>query len=71
MLDSSGHVVKTIAGGPINGPWDVTAVCFGPFTALFVSNVLNGTVANGETPTNGGTVVRLDLFEHPTGTRRS
>jgi hypothetical protein len=62
VLDSNGHPVKTIAGPPINGPWDMTAVSNGPFTTLFVTNVLNGTVASGTTPTNGGTVVRIGLF---------
>jgi hypothetical protein len=61
VLNSVGHVVKTISGGPINGPWDLSAISSGPFTALFVTNVLNGTVASGETPTDGGTVVRIDL----------
>jgi hypothetical protein len=61
VLDSTGHVVKTIAGGPIDGPWDLTAVSDGPFSTLFVTNVLNGTVASGETPTDGGTVVRIEL----------
>jgi len=62
VLNPSGHVVQTIAGGPINGPWDMTAVSFGPFTELFVTNVLNGTVAGGETTTYGGTVVRVGLI---------
>jgi hypothetical protein len=61
VLNSAGHVVKTISGGPINGPWDLTAVSNGPFSTLFVTNVLNGTVASGETPTDEGTVVRIDL----------
>jgi hypothetical protein len=61
LLDSYGHVVKTISGGPINGPWDLTAVSAGPFSSLFVTNVLNGTVEHGETVTNGGTVVRINL----------
>jgi hypothetical protein len=65
VLDSSGHVVRTIAGEDINGPWDMTAVSAGPLTALFVTNVLNGTVASGEEPTDGGTVVRLVLFTPP------
>jgi sugar lactone lactonase YvrE len=54
-------VVKTISGGPINGPWDLTEVSDGMFSTLFVTNVLNGTVASGETPTDGGTVVRIEL----------
>ncbi|HTT29322.1 MAG TPA: hypothetical protein VMG37_12995 [Solirubrobacteraceae bacterium] len=45
VLDSSGKVVRTIAGGPINGPWDMTAVDHGFVTTLYVTNVLNGTVA--------------------------
>ena len=61
VLDSSGKVVKTISGGPINGPWDLTAVGNGVNSTLFVTNVLNGTVASGETPTDGGTVVRLRI----------
>ena len=59
VLNSTGHVVETLTGGPINGPWDLTAVGFGDNTTLFVTNVLNGTVASGETPIDGGTVVRL------------
>jgi hypothetical protein len=62
VLDSNGQVVRTIAGGPINGPWDMTALSAGPFTELFVTNVLNGTVEHGETPTNAGTVVRIALL---------
>jgi len=61
VLNSTGHVVKTISGPPINGPWDMTAVSHGPFSALFVTNVLNGTVASGEKPIDGGTVVRIGL----------
>ena len=65
VLDSTGHVIKTISGGAINGPWDLTAVSAGPFTDLFVTNVLNGTVAKGEEVTDGGTVVRLGLLTLP------
>jgi hypothetical protein len=59
VLDSSGHVVQTLSGPPINGPWDMTSVAEGNGATLFVTNVLNGTVASGETPTDGGTVVRI------------
>ncbi len=59
VLDSSGHVVQTISGPPINGPWDMTSVAQDDSATLFVTNVLNGTVASGETPTDGGTVVRI------------
>lgn len=65
VLDSTGHVIKTISGAPINGPWDLTAVSAGPFTDLFVTNVLNGTVKNGEEVTPGGTVARIGLLTLP------
>ncbi len=68
VLDSSGQVVQTISGPPINGPWDMTAVGNGVNSTLFVTNVLNGTVASGETPVAGGTVVRIGIH---TGGRRA
>jgi hypothetical protein len=34
VLNGRGHVLETIAGGPINGPWDTTAVDHGFFTTL-------------------------------------
>jgi hypothetical protein len=61
VLDSGGHVVQTISGPPINGPWDMTSVAEGQNATLFVTNVLNGTVASGETPVDEGTVVRIRL----------
>ncbi|HWY18131.1 MAG TPA: hypothetical protein VNY27_05390 [Solirubrobacteraceae bacterium] len=61
VLDSTGHVVQTISGPPINGPWDMTSVGDGSNTTLFVTNVLNGTVASGATPIDEGTVVRIRL----------
>ena len=72
VLDSNGNVVKIFSGNGINGPWDMTAVDGGGSVALFVTNVLNGTVkgtsANvGTTPpttplvVNQGTVLRLLL----------
>jgi len=73
VLNSHGKVIETIAGGPINGPWDMTAVDHGFFTTLYVTNVLNGTVAAG-TQANGngngnvvdrGTVVRIQLLTIP------
>ena len=67
VLNSAGHVVETISGPPINGPWDLTGLSFGDDAVLFVTNVLNGTVASGEAPTNGGTVLRITLH---TGERR-
>lgn len=62
VLNSEGSVVKTIWGHHINGPWDMTAVDGGRLVALFVTNVLNGTVAAGGNVVNRGTVVRLLLL---------
>ena len=64
VLDSAGDVVETFTAPYINGPWDMTAADGGRFAALFVTNVLNGTVAAGGSVTNEGTVVRL-LSEIP------
>ncbi|MFJ4184040.1 hypothetical protein [Kitasatospora sp. NPDC089509] len=61
VLDSSGAVRETIAGDGINGPWDMTAVSFGDRDELFVTNVLNGTVAGGGSVVNQGTVLRITL----------
>ena len=71
VLNSDGKVVETIAGGPINGPWDMTAVDHGFFTTLYVTNVLNGTLAASPDPTvpggvvDRGTVVRIQLLTIP------
>jgi len=61
VLDSSGTPVETISGAPINGPWDMTAQDAGSTATLFVTNVLNGTVAASPNVVNGGTVVRIGL----------
>ena len=62
VLDSTGTPVETISGGPINGPWDMTALdADGAGAVLFVSNVLNGTVAGNGQVVNQGTVVRIVL----------
>jgi hypothetical protein len=66
VLDPSGNVVETIYGTLINGPWDMTVFDHsngngGGSAALFVTNVLNGTVAAGGSVVNQGTVVRVDL----------
>ena len=61
MLNSQGHVVETFSGRLINGPWDMTALDEGDEAALFVTNVLNGTVAGSPNVVNRGTVVRIDL----------
>ncbi len=61
VLDSTGKPVDTISGTPINGPWDMTSVEDGNGATLFVTNVLNGTVAANGSTVNEGTVVRIDL----------
>jgi len=61
VLNSTGKVIKTISGHHLNGPWDMTAVDGGVFAVLFVTNVLNGTVAANGNVVNRGTVVRLLL----------
>jgi sugar lactone lactonase YvrE len=67
VIDPSGRPVETIAGGPINGPWDMTALDAGSTATLFVTNVLNGTVAASPNVVNGGTVVRIGLSLPNTG----
>jgi hypothetical protein len=61
VLNSTGQVVETLSGGAINGPWDMTALDGGSTAALFVTNVLNGTVAAGGNVINQATVVRILL----------
>lgn len=61
VLDSSGKVAETISGGAINGPWDMTALDDGTDAVLFVTNVLNGTVAAGGQVVTQGSVVRIGL----------
>ena len=61
VLDRWGHVRETLSGYGINGPWDMTAISNHHFAQLFVTNVLNGTVAANGTVVNKGTVLRLTL----------
>ena len=61
VINSAGQPVKTISGGLINGPWDMTAHDDASNPALFVTNVLNGTVNGSPGTVDGGTVVRIDL----------
>ncbi len=60
-LNSWGVPVETIYGSLINGPWDMTAADGDTQAALFVTNVLNGTVAAGGSVVNQGAVVRVNL----------
>lgn len=66
VLNNRGRVVRTISGRGINGPWDATALNEGNQAALFVTNVLNGTVAGQGKVVHRGTVLRLQLrvFSH-------
>ena len=61
VLNPWGTAVETIWGPPINGPWDMTALDRGSSALLFVSNVLNGTVAASPNVVDRGTVVRIGL----------
>ena len=65
VLNNMGKVVETFSGvkwsANINGPWDMTAVDLGNFAELFVTNVLNGTVAANGAVVHRGTVVRILL----------
>jgi hypothetical protein len=77
VLDSNGNVVKTITDAQINGPWDMNVADASgggddqrvgadgednqKTAALFVTNVLNGTVAGGGQIVNEGTVLRIVL----------
>ena len=62
VINNKGQVAETIAGHGINGPWDMATVSSGALAALFVSNVLNGTVAANGATVNQGTVERLVLL---------
>jgi len=61
VLNSMGKVVETFSGSMINGPWDMTATERGHRAKLFVTNVLNGTLAANGQVVNGGTVLRVNL----------
>ena len=61
VLDNLGNPVETIQGSLINGPWDMTWLDNEQQAALFVTNVLNGTVAANGSVVNQGTVVRVNL----------
>jgi hypothetical protein len=61
VVNRWGQPVETLSGHGINGPWDMTAASYGSFAALFVTNVLKGTVAANGSVVNNGTVLRLIL----------
>ncbi len=61
VINRMGRAVETFSGRPINGPWDMTALDEGDSAVLFVTNVLNGTVAASPNVVNRGTVLRIGL----------
>jgi hypothetical protein len=68
VLDSNGKVAETITDAQINGPWDMNVFDgtgekgnHESEADLFVTNVLNGTVAGGGQIVNKGTVLRISL----------
>jgi hypothetical protein len=61
VLNSMGTAVETFYGSLINGPWDMTWQDGEHEAQLFVTNVLNGTVAAAGAVVHGGTVTRLNL----------
>jgi hypothetical protein len=70
VLSSSGQPVLTLAGNGINGPWDMTALDLNYAAVLFVTNVLNGTVAAKGSVVSHGSVERIALLTPPGGTPR-
>lgn len=61
VINPRGQVVATVTAPDIQGPWDMTAVQARRQTTLFVTNVLNGTVAARGGIVRRGTVVRIRL----------
>jgi hypothetical protein len=61
VLGDHGRVRETFSGHGINGPWDMTSLSRGAMAELFVTNVLNGTVAAKGAVVHRGTVLRLLL----------
>jgi hypothetical protein len=61
VLDNSGKPVETFFGSLISGPWDMTASDEDTHAELFVTNVLNGTLAASPNVVRQGTVVRINL----------
>lgn len=60
-LDASGHVVGTIAGPRIDGPWDMATVDHGATADLFVTNTLFGVRGPGQGVQHQGTLLRISL----------
>ena len=58
VINPNGHLVQTLSDPNLQGPWDLQAMSAGPFSTVFVSNVLSGTVS------------RLELFAPSRGSVR-
>jgi hypothetical protein len=63
VLNSVGAPVETWSGHHINGPWDLMSFQLPGFAELFVTNVLNGTVAAAGAEVKRGTVVRIEVVD--------
>jgi hypothetical protein len=61
VINNSGQVAETISGHGINGPWDMATISGRSRAVLFVSTVLNGTVAANGNVVHRGRVLRLTL----------
>jgi hypothetical protein len=61
ILNNQGKPAATLSGNGINGPWDMTALDMGTAAVLFVTNVLNGTVAANGAVVSQGSVLRIVL----------
>ena len=61
VLDSRGGLVAKLTAPDINGPWDLAATSSRDQAVLYVTNVLNRTVAAHGAVVAHGTVVRLTL----------
>ena len=68
VLNGLGRLIETLGGPNVNGPWDLASYDGGAgFGVLFVTNVLNGTVAGKGAIVHKGNVVRfvLDFTKWP------
>ena len=69
VLRPTGGFAFIMSTGAIKGPWDMAAVSRGQFEYLFITNVLNGTVAANGATVKGGTVLRIVLNVASSGPR--
>lgn len=61
VLNPSGTPVETISGQLVDGPWDMTAFERDDRAVLFVTNVLDGTVAASPNVVKNGFIARITL----------